>query len=195
MDTTFQKPPDWSIGPWLLWPKALGQKQMNPWDTMAPAPAAGDQEFIHFDEAIALISDAFNQLTPEMGEFATMMARRGWIDGKPTANRATGAYCSKFYEPKEPRIFLTYEGTMTNVITLAHELGHAWHNWVMRDLSAIESRYPMTLAETASIFAETLVRDALMQRATTPAQQLEIAWQDAQSAAAFLLNIPARFEF
>ncbi|MGC1309867.1 MAG: M3 family oligoendopeptidase [Phormidesmis sp.] len=175
--------------------KALGQSQMNPWDVMAPAPAAAKAELIPFDEAIALIASAFNTLTPEMGEFATMMAAKGWIDGKPTPNRATGAYCTKFYAPREPRIFMTYEGTMSNVITLAHELGHAWHNWVMRDLSAIESRYSMTLAETASIFAETLVRDALMERATTPAGQLEIAWEDASSAAVFLLNIPARFEF
>jgi oligoendopeptidase F len=175
--------------------KALGQSQMNPWDTMAPAPAAGGDEVIGFDDAIALIANAFNQLTPEMGAFATMMAQKGWIDGKPTPNRSTGAYCTQFSHPKEPRIFLTYEGTMSNVITLAHELGHAWHNWVMRDLSVSESRYSMTLAETASIFAETLVRDALMERATTPAQQLEIAWEDASSAATFLLNIPARFEF
>lgn len=194
MDTTYQNR---EIGHRALtaMAKALGQSQMNPWDTMAPAPAAGKDEVIGFEEAIALISEAFTQLTPEMGEFATMMAKKGWIDGQPTPDRATGAYCTKFSDPREPRIFLTYEGTMNNVIILAHELGHAWHNWVMRDLSAIESRYPMTLAETASIFAETLVRDALMNKATTPAQQLEIAWQDAQSAAVYLLNIPARFEF
>ncbi len=175
--------------------KALGQSQMNPWDTMAPAPAAGGEASIGFDEAIELIANAFNQLTPEMGDFARMMGQKGWIDGKPTPNRATGAYCTEFAQPREPRIFLTYEGTMSNVITLAHELGHAWHNWVMRDLATSECHYPMTLAETASIFAETLVRDALMARATTPAQQLKIAWEDASSAATFLLNIPARFEF
>ena len=124
-----------------------------------------------------------------------MMAEKGWIDGQPTPNRSTGAYCTKFSDPREPRIFLTYEGTMTNVLTLAHELGHAWHNWVMRDLSAMQNRYPMTLAETASIFAETLVREALTHEAKTPQQQLEIAWQDAQEAAIMLLNIPARFEF
>jgi oligoendopeptidase F len=194
IDTTYQNR---AIGHRALaaMAKAIGQTQMHPWDVMAPAPAAGETEVISFETAIALIADAFSQLTPEMGEFATMMAQKGWIDGLPTPNRATGAYCAGFANPREPRIFMTYEGTMTNVITLAHELGHAWHNWVMRDLSAIESRYPMTLAETASIFGETLVRDALMQQATTPAQQLEIAWQDAQSAAIFLLNIPARFEF
>ena len=173
----------------------LGQDRMNAWDVMAPPPVAGKAEEISFDDAIALISNAFNHLTPEMGDFAVMMAEKGWIDGEPTPNRSTGAYCTKFSDPKEPRIFLTYEGTMTNVLTLAHELGHAWHNWVMRDLSSMQSRYPMTLAETASIFAETLVREALTEQASTPQQQLEIAWQDAQEAAIMLLNIPARFEF
>lgn len=179
--------------------KALGQNRLHPWDVMAPAPAMSNSaeaaERIEFEDAIALIANAFSQLTPEMGEFAKMMAKKGWIDSQPTPNRATGAYCTKFSDPREPRIFMTYEGTMINVLTLAHELGHAWHNWVMRDLSPMQCRYPMTLAETASIFAETLVREALMEKAATPAQKLEIAWQDAQSAGIFLLNIPARFEF
>ncbi|MEL6469415.1 MAG: M3 family oligoendopeptidase [Cyanobacteria bacterium J06623_4] len=204
IDTTYQNR---SIGHRALngMALAIGQSKMNPWDLMAPAPAftkdkngkqgTEESENIGFDEAIALIANAFNRLTPEMGDFAIMMAEKGWIDGKPTPHRATGAYCTRFASPREPRIFLTYEGSMGNVITLAHELGHAWHNWVMRDLSSMESRYSMTLAETASIFAETLVRDALMQKATTPAQQLQIAWEDAASAAVFLINIPARFEF
>lgn len=194
METTYQQR---EIGQRALsaMAKAIGQSQAHPWDLMAPAPAAGEEENISFEEAIALIADAFNNLTPAMGDFAIMMAEKGWIDGAPTPNRATGAYCSGFSDPREPRIFMTYEGTMTNVLTLAHELGHAWHNWVMRDLPRLQCRYPMTLAETASIFGETLVREALMEKANTPAQKLEIAWQDAQSAAVFLLNIPARFEF
>ena len=194
MQTTYQQR---SIGQRALkaMAKVLDIPQMAPWDLNAPAPSLGEPETISFDAAITLIADAFRQLTPEMGDFAVMMAEKGWIDGKPTPNRATGAYCTRFAEPREPRIFMSYAGTMTNVITLAHELGHAWHNWVMRDLPLMKTYYSMTLAETASIFAETLVRDALLQRAETPAQKLEILWQDAQSAAVFLLNIPARFEF
>ena len=194
MQTTYQQR---SIGQRALkaMAKVLDIPQMAPWDLNAPAPSLGEPETISFDAAITLIADAFRQLTPEMGDFAVMMAEKGWIDGKPTPNRATGAYCTRFAAPREPRIFMSYAGTMTNVITLAHELGHAWHNWVMRDLPLMKTYYSMTLAETASIFAETLVRDALLQRAETPAQKLEILWQDAQSAAVFLLNIPARFEF
>ena len=194
MDTTYQHR---MIGQRALkaMAKALNLAQMAPWDLRAPAPASGEAQAISFEAAINLIADSFRQLTPEMGDFAVMMAEKGWIDGAPTPNRATGAYCTRFAEPREPRIFMSFEGTMTNVITLAHELGHAWHNWVMRDLPLMQTYYSMSLAETASIFAETLVRNALLEKAKTAAQKLEILWQDAESAAVFLLNIPARFEF
>jgi oligoendopeptidase F len=84
---------------------------------------------------------------------------------------------------------------MNNVLTVAHELGHAWHNWVMQDLPRPRTNYPMTLAETASIFGETLVRDALFAQAHTPEQKLSIAWEDGFAATTFLLNIPSRFTF
>lgn len=194
METTYQQR---SIGQRAL--KAMGKAleipQMAAWDLFAPAPSANGAEKIPFDTAIALIAKAFSRLTPAMGDFAILMAERGWIDAQPTPNRTTGAYCTSFREPREPRIFLTYEGTMNNVMTLAHELGHAWHNWVMRDLPLAKTYYASTLAETASIFAETLVRDDLLSQAKGTQQQLEVAWQNADSAAAFLLNIPARFEF
>ncbi|MGL5288577.1 MAG: M3 family metallopeptidase, partial [Aeromonas sp.] len=107
----------------------------------------------------------------------------------------TGAYCTKFADPVEPRVFISYGGSLDNVITLAHELGHAWHNWVIRELPMSQRSYPMTLAETASIFAETLVRSALFEQAQSPQEQLAIAWAEADGAATFLVNIPARFDF
>ncbi|MEO0825772.1 MAG: M3 family oligoendopeptidase [Cyanobacteria bacterium J06635_15] len=175
--------------------KVLNLRSMAPWDLFAPAPAGSQARMFSFEEAIELVAKAFQQLTPAMGDFAVMMAEKGWIDAKPTPNRSTGAYCTSFSEPREPRIFMTFEGTMNNVLTLAHELGHAWHNWVMRDLPRYKTYYSMTLAETASIFGETLVRDALFAQAKTPEQKLEIAWQDGAAATVFLLNIPARFTF
>ena len=175
--------------------KVLGITPMAPWDLFAPPPTAHDAPVFTFEEAIELVAKAFRQLTPAMGDFAVMMAEKGWIDAKPTPNRATGAYCTGFSEPREPRIFMTFEGSMNNVLTLAHELGHAWHNWVMRDLPRYQTYYSMTLAETASIFAETLVRDALLEQASTPEQKLAIAWEDGAAAVTFLLNIPARFTF
>ena len=171
-----------------------GIEELGPEDLFAPPPASSHRS-IPFEEAIEIIALAFTGFDPEMGEFARMMAERGWIDAAPTPNRRTGAYCTKFADPVEPRVFITYAGTMDNVITLAHELGHAWHNWLIRDLPMSQRSYPMTLAETASIFAETLVRSALFEQARSAEERQAIAWAEADGAATFLVNIPARFDF
>ena len=177
-----------------LMARRLGIEELGPVDLFAPPPASSHRS-IPFEEAIEIIALAFTGFDPEMGEFARMMAERGWIDAAPTPNRRTGAYCTKFADPVEPRVFITYAGTMDNVITLAHELGHAWHNWLIRDLPMSQRSYPMTLAETASIFAETLVRSALFEQARSAEERQAIAWAEADGAATFLVNIPARFDF
>jgi len=169
-------------------------KQPGPWDLMAPAPVKGSGE-VPFADAIALIAESFGEFSPAMGDYAFEMAEKGWIDCDQTDNRSTGAYCSGFSDPRESRIFITYSGTLTNVITLAHELGHAWHSRVMDKLPKAKTGYPMTLAETASTFAETLVRESLMKNATDDNQKLEILWSEAVAASTFMLNIPARFDF
>ncbi len=174
--------------------KLHGVDTLGPWDLMAPAPIESSGS-IDFSDAINLIAESFAEFSAPMGEFAIEMAERGWIDSEQTDNRSTGAYCGAFSEPRQPRIFITYNGTLTNVITLAHELGHAWHNRVMEDIPEAKIRYPMTLAETASIFAETLVRESLLKNAKDDQQRLEIMWSEAETAAALMLNIPARFEF
>ncbi|HCH54646.1 MAG TPA: peptidase M3 [Aeromonas sp.] len=177
-----------------LMARRLGIDELGPEDLFAPPPASSHRS-IPFEEAIEIIALAFAGFDPEMGAFARMMAERGWIDAAPTPNRRTGAYCTKFADPVEPRVFITYAGTMDNVITLAHELGHAWHNWLIRDLPMSQRSYPMTLAETASIFAETLVRSALFEQARNAEERQAIAWAEADGAATFLVNIPARFDF
>ncbi len=193
MDVTYQRRslPQRALGTMA---KALGIDTLGPWDLMAPAPIQASKA-IEFADAIKIIADSFATFSSQMGAFAIEMAERGWIDCEETENRSTGAYCGSFAEPREPRIFITFTGTMTNVITLAHELGHAWHNRVMQDIPEAKTAYPMTLAETASIFAETLVRDSLLEKAENDAQRLEILWAEASTAAVLMLNIPARFEF
>lgn len=175
--------------------KMLGVEKLGPYDLIAPAPLKENSEAIPFDKAIDLIAEAFSELNPEMGDFAHMMAKNNWIDATPSENRGSGAYCTKFSNRREPRVFITYTGSMGNVITLAHELGHAYHNWVMKDLPLTETYYSMSTAETASIFAETLVKKSLLEKAKTREEKLNILWQDAESAAALMINIPARFEF
>ena len=90
---------------------------------------------------------------------------------------------------------MTYTGAASQVITLAHELGHAYHSWVMRDLPLNQTGYGMSLAETASTFGETLVRDRLLQTSSSPQEKLDMLWAEMSAFTGFTLNIPVRFSF
>jgi len=169
--------------------------KLGPWDLMAPMPEVASSEKTSYPEAIAIIKEAFNEVNPEMGAFAQMMMDKKWIDCADTENRSQGAYCTGFANVREPRVFITFDGSMKNVITLAHEIGHAYHSWVMRDIPLNESHYTMTLAETASIFAETTVRDFLLRTSKSKNELKKILWQEIQSAQSLMINIPSRFEF
>ncbi len=195
MGTTYENR---SVGQRALKAMAKGMKvdKLGPWDILAPAPMmAGEGKVYGLKESIDLISEAFSRLTPQMGDFAQMMYKKNWIDSRPSEFRSPGAYCTGFTNIREPRVFMTFDGSIGNVLTLAHEIGHAYHNWVMRDMPVVSTYYAMTTAETASIFGETLVRDYLFENCKTDKDKFEITWQDAESAAAMLCNIPARFEF
>lgn len=184
----------------LLRAKALGKQQLGPWDLFAPCPTQEKGERtssspIEFGAAITLIRDAFSTVDPQMGDFVQMMVDNQWVEGRVNNNKMPGAYCTDFHKSRQPRVYMTYTGGMREVTTLAHELGHAFHAWMMRDMPLAETRYPMTLAETASIFGETVVNSALAAKAQNPSEMLKVSWSDAKEAEAFLCNIPARFTF
>lgn len=173
-----------------------GFAKLNPWDLLAPYPSATTPSVdISLPEAMQLITKAFERFSPDMADFAKHMFTKNWIDATPSANRASGAYCTNFAKIREPRVFITYDGSLKNLITLAHELGHAYHYWVMKDMKLGQTHYSASLAETASIFAETLVRDYILENAQTSEEKKSILWQELESAASLLINIPARFEF
>ena len=180
--------------------RARGKERYGPWDQRAPAPPAsgdpgGGGAPIPYREAVDLIAESYGAVAPRMGDFVRMMAQKRWIEGTVGERKRPGAYCTGFDKSRTPRVYMTYTGGASDVITLAHELGHAYHSWVMRDLPDCQRRYGMSLAETASTFGEAIVRDALLGRAATPAGELAIVWEEASALVAFILNIPARFEF
>ncbi|MCW8329807.1 M3 family oligoendopeptidase [Photobacterium sp. SDRW27] len=181
----------------LLMARLFGTDKLKPWDELASMPAlkAGKNETYSFEQGIEIIRDAFSSVDPDMGEFVGMMVERQLIDAAPQPTKRLGAYCTKFANTRTPLVFMTWGGSMSDVLTLAHELGHAFHNWVMRDMPLVLSEYPMTLAETASIFAENIVRDALLDKANSEQDKLAMLWEEAQSALALMINIPVRYEF
>lgn len=179
-----------------LMAKMFGTEKLTPWDQQASMPPlVGDASSYSFDEAIIIIKEAFAGVSQEMADFVDLMVKNGWIDAAPQETKRLGAYCTKFADSRTPLVFMTWGNSMSDVLTLAHELGHAFHNWVMRDMPLCTTKYPMTLAETASIFAENVVRDALLAKAKTKEDKIEMLWEELSSALALTINIPVRYEF
>lgn len=179
-----------------LMAKMFGTEKLTPWDQLASMPPLlGEASSYSFDEAIIIIKEAFAGVSQEMADFVDLMVKNGWIDAAPQETKRLGAYCTKFADSRTPLVFMTWGNSMSDVLTLAHELGHAFHNWVMRDMPLCKTKYPMTLAETASIFAENVVRDALLAKAKTKEDKIEMLWEELSSALALTINIPVRYEF
>ncbi|MCZ6709544.1 MAG: M3 family oligoendopeptidase [Gammaproteobacteria bacterium] len=177
--------------------RAYGLKTIGPWDQRAPAPDLGEGKAsgTPFAAAVETIANAYAQVDPSMGDFVRMMVANGWVEGTQGDSKRPGAYCTGFEKSRTPRVYMTYSGGSSDIITLAHEFGHAFHSWVMRDLPASQRSYGMSLAETASTFGETLVRDALLGSASSGQERLNMAWEEMSALVGFILNIPTRFEF
>jgi oligoendopeptidase F len=105
-----------------------------------------------------------------------------------------GAYCTDFPLSKEARVLCNYDGSFSSVSTIAHELGHAWHHECIKDKPYGLRHYPMTLAETASIFAETIVAEAALAEAE-PAARLSLVEMHLQDGCQVIVDILSRFYF
>ncbi len=173
----------------------LGKARLGFQDLMAPLPVSS-HERIPWPQARERVREAFARFYPALADFAHEAFEHRWIDWSPRPGKRPGGFCSTSSWIDESRVFITYNETLGDLSTLAHELGHAFHGRVMKGMRPWARRYPMTLAETASTFAEQLVIDAVLDDTSTPPEQraliLDARMQD---AAAFLLNIPMRFHF
>ena len=173
----------------------LGKDRLGFQDLMAPLPEAGAGE-LPWNVARERVLQAFGAFYPELADFAASAFDKRWIDYEPRSGKRPGGFCSTSTVIGESRVFITYNGTLGDLSTLAHELGHAYHGYLMRDMRPWARRYPMTLAETASTFAEQLVIDAVLSNPVATAQERALMLDSRLSdASAFLLNIPMRFEF
>ncbi|HHO81244.1 MAG TPA: oligoendopeptidase, partial [Bacillaceae bacterium] len=127
-------------------------------------PSSAEQK-VPYEEARGTIVRNFSAVNPEWGALALRAFREGWIEAEDRPGKRAGGFCTSFPITGVSRIFLTYGGTKGSFATLAHELGHAYHQWVVRHLPVLAQGYPMSLAETASTFAEIVVQDRLLEEA------------------------------
>ena len=172
-----------------------GTQALEWYDLEAPRPLDPIAD-ISWDEGIAMVQSAFDAAYPRLGEYFRQSVRDRWLEGEKRANKRSGAFCTGSPLTREERIYMTFNGTMGDVVTLAHEAGHAWHSHVLGGLRPIARDYPMTLAETASTFAEKiLVHGLLSAPGLTPSRRAFLLDMETNHMPAYLLNIPVRFLF
>jgi pepF/M3 family oligoendopeptidase len=159
------------------------------------APLGETHKAYAYDDAAALIQQQFAGFSGDMAAFAKLAFEDGWIEAEDRAGKRPGGFCTSLPLAKQTRIFMTYSGTADNVSTLAHELGHAYHQAVMDDMPMLLQDYAMNVAETASTLAEMIVMDATIQQATDADDKLFLLDQKIQGSIAFYMNIYARFLF
>ncbi|MEJ2359460.1 MAG: M3 family metallopeptidase [Deinococcales bacterium] len=173
----------------------LGKEALRWPDLQAPV-AMGEQRRFDWEEAKAFVVERFGRYSERLAAFADRAFREGWVDAPPRPGKRNGAFCSRVPGRKESRVMLNFGGRLSDVFTLAHELGHAYHNDCLYrfERTALQAQLPMALAETASIFCETLVANGLLDEADE-AMELAILEQDLRHSTTLVLDIESRFRF
>lgn len=171
----------------------LGKDGLDWFDVDAPVTAS--TQTFSFQEGADFILEHFGKFGPELQKFAQEAFQKGWIEAEDRPNKRPGGFCTSLPMTEESRIFMTYSGSMSNVATLAHELGHAFHSYALHPVHPLNRSYAMNVAETASTFAEMIVADAAVKNAEKDEEKIALLEDKVQRSVAFFMNIHSRFLF
>ncbi len=141
----------------------LGLDRLAHYDRMAPLGESPER--IGYDEARELVLDCYHGFSPELGAAAAGFFSNGYVDGPPEPGKRGGAFCAYAVPSAHPYLLLNYTSRPGDVLTMAHELGHGVHAVLARPQGLFHFSSPLTVAETASIFGETIVLERLLERA------------------------------
>ncbi len=175
--------------------KRMGKEKLPWWDVFAPV---GDAEMTYsYEEASQFILKQFGTFAPELQDLAQRAFTENWIDAEQRVGKRGGAFCMGVPAVKESRILANFDGTFDQVSTLAHELGHAFHNECLYSAgkTPIQSDTPMTLAETASIMCETIVANAILDEVDNPDEELAILETALIGSSQVIVDIYSRYLF
>ena len=171
----------------------LGYTEGLPWHGIM-APVGSVSMKFSIEEAADYIVTQFNEFNPELGEFSRRAFDQRWLDVFPRKGKRGGAFCAGVPQLRQSRILSNFDGSFDAMLTLAHELGHAYHSFCLKETSYLNTRYPMPLAETASTFCETLVARAALKTAS-PEEAYVIRENDIMGNAQIIVDIYSRFLF
>ncbi len=175
--------------------KRLGQEKLPWWNLFAPI-GQSDTKF-SFQEARDFILDHFSKFTPDLADFAKRAFDNNWIDAEQREGKMGGAFCMDIPGTGESRILSNFDGSLDQVSTLAHELGHGFHNDCMEKAgrTQLQQRTPMTMAETASIMCETIISTASIKQAKTKEEELVILEGMLNGDSQVIVDIYSRYLF
>jgi oligoendopeptidase F len=172
--------------------RLLGHDGALPWwDLFAPVGRAGT---IAWPDATERVREAFAGYSPDLVGLANRAFAENWIDAETREGKQGGAYCAGVGDDVS-RVMMNFDGSQDSVSTLAHELGHAFHNVVLAPRTPMQRRLPMALAETASIFCETLLFEHAAAGATDDAERLALLDVHLVGATQTVVDIHSRFLF
>ena len=161
------------------------------WDLVAPLPVAPSE--MAWDDGLDVVRSAFSDFSPSLGGLVDRALDEQWIDAAPRDGKTGGAFCMPFVDDRS-LVLLNWSGSAESAQTTAHELGHAYHNTTLTGRTALQKRLPMALAETASIFCETLVVEAGLARLSGN-ERLALLDVDLQGTNQAIVDIHSRLLF
>jgi len=174
--------------------KVLGDENGCPfYDLFAPMGRITKEYTI--EEANKYLVDRFSTFNKEISSMMKRAMENNWIDYLPKASKVGGAFCAGSVKTKESRILTNFDGSFNSICTLAHELGHAYHNEVLKDAPFEYNEYPMQLAETASTFNETFIKDYAMKNSKDNDELLNILEASISDDTQVIVDIMSRFYF
>ena len=158
------------------------------------APMGESQLSFSYKEAMDFVVKNFNTFSERLGNYAHTAYEKNWMDVEPRDGKRGGAFCSNLHAIGESRIMSNFDGSFSNMTTLAHELGHGYHGFNLKDESILNSGYPMPIAETASIFCETIVVNAAL-KDMDEKEAVTILEQSISDACQVIVDIYSRYLF
>lgn len=158
------------------------------------APMGESQLHFTYEEAMDYIVKNFNTFSTRLGDYARNAYEKNWMDVEPRDGKRGGAFCSNLHAIGESRVMANFDGSFSNMTTLAHELGHGYHGFNLKDESILNSSYPMPIAETASIFCETIVVNAALKE-MDDREAVTILEQSISDATQVIVDIYSRYLF
>lgn len=173
--------------------RLLGKETLAWWDLFAPVGKS--EKRYTYTEARDFILANFATFSERLVSFTRRAFDQNWIDAEPRDGKRGGAFCMGVPAVDESRILCNFDGSLGQVSTLAHELGHAYHNECQVGKAILQRRTPMTMAETASIFNETIIVDALLAETMDVGEELSILEEFLGGAAQVIVDIYSRYLF